>query len=128
MGRAKRYSPESRVPSPEQIELGGMGVYEMKFRAFPVFIPFLAMGFLDAEGLFVSLAKSGFHLSNAAAFHSIGWIEHVRPALHSGGNSSEPPRQKVRPYLGPCRGAIGMLSNRTAQGQWCRARLQSRHR
>jgi fucose permease len=40
----------------------------MKFRAFPVFLAFLAMGFLDAEGPFVSLAKNEFHLSNAAAF------------------------------------------------------------
>jgi MFS transporter, FHS family, L-fucose permease len=40
----------------------------MKFRAFPVFLAFLAMGFLDAEGPFVSLAKNEFHLSNAVAF------------------------------------------------------------
>ena len=40
----------------------------MRFRAFPVFLAFLAMGFLDAEGPFVSLAKNQFHLSNAAAF------------------------------------------------------------
>ena len=40
----------------------------MKFRAFPVFLAFLAMGFLDAEGPFVSLAKNQFRLSNAAAF------------------------------------------------------------
>jgi fucose permease len=40
----------------------------MKFRALPVFLAFLAMGFLDAEGPFVSLAKNEFHLSNAAAF------------------------------------------------------------
>jgi len=40
----------------------------MKFRAFPVFLAFLAMGFLDAEGPVVSLAKSEFHLSNATAF------------------------------------------------------------
>jgi fucose permease len=40
----------------------------MKFRAFPVFLAFLAMGFLDAEGPFVSLAKNEFHLSNTAAF------------------------------------------------------------
>ncbi len=45
-----------------------MGVYKMKFRAIPVFLAFLAMGFLDAEGPFVSLAKNEFHLSNAAAF------------------------------------------------------------
>lgn len=40
----------------------------MRFRVFPVFLAFLAMGFIDAEGPFVSLAKSQFHLSNAAAF------------------------------------------------------------
>jgi fucose permease len=40
----------------------------MEFRAFPVFLAFLAMGFLDAEGPFVSLAKNEFHLSNGAAF------------------------------------------------------------
>ena len=39
----------------------------MKFRAFPVFLAFLAMGFVDAVGPFVSLAKNEFHLSNAMA-------------------------------------------------------------
>lgn len=39
----------------------------MKFRAFPVFLAFLAMGFADAVGPFVSLAKNEFHLSNAVA-------------------------------------------------------------
>lgn len=40
----------------------------MKFRPFPVFLAFLAMGFLDAVGPFVSLAKNEFHLNNATAF------------------------------------------------------------
>lgn len=35
--------------------------------AFPVFLAFLAMGFADAAGPFVSLAKEQFHLSNFAA-------------------------------------------------------------
>ncbi len=39
----------------------------MKLRTFPVFMAFLAMGFADAVGPFVSLAKNEFHLSNAAA-------------------------------------------------------------
>jgi fucose permease len=39
----------------------------MKFRAFPVFLAFLAMGFADAAGPFVGLAKNEFHLSNAVA-------------------------------------------------------------
>ena len=39
----------------------------MKLRAFPVFLAFLAMGFADAVGPFVSLAKSEFQLSNAVA-------------------------------------------------------------
>jgi fucose permease len=39
----------------------------MKFRAFPVFLAFLAMGFADAVGPFVGLAKNEFHLSNAVA-------------------------------------------------------------
>jgi len=39
----------------------------MKSRAFPVFLAFLAMGFVDAVGPFVGLAKNEFHLSNAVA-------------------------------------------------------------
>jgi fucose permease len=39
----------------------------MKFRTLPVFLAFLAMGFGDAVGPFVSLAKSEFQLSNAVA-------------------------------------------------------------
>ena len=39
----------------------------MKLRALPVFLAFLAMGFADAVGPFVGLAKNEFHLSNAAA-------------------------------------------------------------
>lgn len=39
----------------------------MRFRAFPVFLAFLAMGFADAVGPFVSLAKNEFQLSNTAA-------------------------------------------------------------
>jgi fucose permease len=39
----------------------------MKFKAFPVFLAFLAMGFVDAVGPFVGLAKNEFHLSNAVA-------------------------------------------------------------
>lgn len=36
-------------------------------QAFPVFLAFLAMGFADAAGPFVGLAKQQFHLSNFAA-------------------------------------------------------------
>jgi len=39
----------------------------MKLRTFPVFLAFVAMGFGDAVGPFVSLAKDQFHLSNAVA-------------------------------------------------------------
>jgi fucose permease len=39
----------------------------MKLRTFPVFLAFLAMGFGDAVGPFVSLAKNEFQLSNAVA-------------------------------------------------------------
>src|SRR3974390_2177416 len=39
----------------------------MKFRTLPVFLAFLAMGFGDAVGPFVSLAKNEFHLSTAIA-------------------------------------------------------------
>jgi fucose permease len=38
-----------------------------KTSAFPVFLVFLAMGFADAAGPFVSLAKKQFELSNFAA-------------------------------------------------------------
>ncbi len=40
----------------------------MKIRTFPVFLAFLAMGFGDAVGPFVGLAKNEFTLSNAEAF------------------------------------------------------------
>jgi fucose permease len=40
---------------------------DMKLRTLPVFLAFLAMGFGDAVGPFVSLAKSEFQLSNAVA-------------------------------------------------------------
>jgi fucose permease len=39
----------------------------MKLNALPVFLVFLAMGFVDAMGPFVSLAKNEFHLSTAIA-------------------------------------------------------------
>ena len=39
----------------------------MKLKAFPVFLAFLAMGFGDAVGPFVSLAKREFHLSTSVA-------------------------------------------------------------
>jgi FHS family L-fucose permease-like MFS transporter len=39
----------------------------MKLRVLPVFLAFLAMGFADAVGPFVSLAKSEFQLSNTVA-------------------------------------------------------------
>lgn len=39
----------------------------MRLRTTPVFLAFLAMGFADAVGPFVSLAKSEFHLSNTVA-------------------------------------------------------------
>jgi fucose permease len=39
----------------------------MKLRIVPVFMVFLAMGFVDAVGPFVGLAKNEFHLSTAAA-------------------------------------------------------------
>ena len=39
----------------------------MRLRTLPVFLAFLAMGFADAVGPFVSLAKSEFQLSNAVA-------------------------------------------------------------
>ena len=39
----------------------------MKLRTLPVFLAFLAMGFGDAAGPFVSLAKDQFHLSNTVA-------------------------------------------------------------
>lgn len=40
----------------------------MKAKTFPVFLAFLAMGFGDAVGPFVGLAKSEFTLSNTVAF------------------------------------------------------------
>jgi fucose permease len=40
---------------------------EMKLKALPVFLAFLAMGFADAMGPFVSLAKKEFQLSTAIA-------------------------------------------------------------
>ncbi len=39
----------------------------MKLRTLPVFLAFLAMGFGDAVGPFVGLARDEFHLSNAVA-------------------------------------------------------------
>jgi FHS family L-fucose permease-like MFS transporter len=39
----------------------------MRLRTIPIFLAFLAMGFADAVGPFVSLAKNEFHLSNAVA-------------------------------------------------------------
>ncbi|MGA2325375.1 MAG: MFS transporter [Bryobacteraceae bacterium] len=39
----------------------------MRWRTVPVFLAFLAMGFADAVGPFVSLAKSEFHLSTTVA-------------------------------------------------------------
>jgi len=39
----------------------------MRLRTFPVFLAFLAMGFADAVGPFVSLAKNEFQLSNTVA-------------------------------------------------------------
>jgi fucose permease len=39
----------------------------MRFRTFPVFLAFIAMGFADAVGPFVSLAKNEFQLSNTVA-------------------------------------------------------------
>jgi MFS transporter, FHS family, L-fucose permease len=39
----------------------------MRLRTFPVFLAFLAMGFADAVGPFVSLAKAEFQLSNTVA-------------------------------------------------------------
>ncbi len=39
----------------------------MKLKVFPVFLVFLAMGFVDAMGPFVSLARDQFHLSTAIA-------------------------------------------------------------
>lgn len=40
----------------------------MKIKTVPVFLAFLAMGFLDAVGPFVGLAKNQFSLSNTMAF------------------------------------------------------------
>lgn len=40
----------------------------MKIKTLPVFLAFLAMGFLDAVGPFVGLAKNEFTLSNTVAF------------------------------------------------------------
>jgi FHS family L-fucose permease-like MFS transporter len=40
----------------------------MKAKTVPVFLAFLAMGFGDAVGPFVGLAKSEFTLSNTVAF------------------------------------------------------------
>ena len=39
----------------------------MKLRVIPVFLAFLTMGFVDAVGPFVSLAKNQFHLTTAIA-------------------------------------------------------------
>jgi len=40
----------------------------MKIKTLPIFLAFLAMGFLDAVGPFVGLAKNEFTLSNTVAF------------------------------------------------------------
>ena len=40
---------------------------DMRLRTLPVFLAFLAMGFADAVGPFVSLAKNEFQLSNTVA-------------------------------------------------------------
>jgi hypothetical protein len=40
----------------------------MKAKTYPVFLAFLAMGFGDAVGPFVGLAKNEFTLSNTLAF------------------------------------------------------------
>ena len=40
----------------------------MKMRVLPIFLAFLAMGFGDAVGPFVGLAKNEFALSNTMAF------------------------------------------------------------
>src|SRR5512138_764405 len=39
----------------------------MRLRTLPVFLAFIAMGFADAVGPFVSLAKNEFQLSNTVA-------------------------------------------------------------
>jgi fucose permease len=39
----------------------------MRLRTLPIFLAFLAMGFADAVGPFVSLAKNEFQLTNAVA-------------------------------------------------------------
>ena len=39
----------------------------MKSKTFPIFLVFLVMGFGDAVGPFVGLAKNNFHLSNFEA-------------------------------------------------------------
>jgi fucose permease len=51
------------------VQAGRRGVKEkeMKLRAVPVFLAFLAMGIVDAVGPFVSLAKKEFALSTAVA-------------------------------------------------------------
>jgi MFS transporter, FHS family, L-fucose permease len=43
------------------------GAISPRFRAVPVFLAFLAMGFGDAAGPFVGIARQQFHLSNFAA-------------------------------------------------------------
>ena len=53
---APRYTPYSRRFGPD-----------MRLRTVPVFLAFLAMGFADAVGPFVSLAKNEFQLSNTVA-------------------------------------------------------------
>ena len=39
----------------------------MNWKTIPIFLAFLCMGFADAVGPFVSLAKESFQLSNAMA-------------------------------------------------------------
>src|SRR5580693_727290 len=65
-------APSVRWPTPWSASSSAMRYHfksrgNMKLRTLPVFLAFLAMGFGDAVGPFVSLAKSEFQLSNAVA-------------------------------------------------------------
>ena len=53
-------SDVSAIPAPAEAS-------PSRFRAAPVFLAFLAMGFGDAAGPFVGTARQQFHLSNFAA-------------------------------------------------------------
>src|ERR1035441_7923342 len=57
-GAVRYYSSVIDAPDPKE---------QKKISKLPVFLAFLAMGFGDAVGPFVSLAKSEFQLSNAVA-------------------------------------------------------------